>query len=102
MAIYFEVITCLQKRIRVTESHWILITQRKHPEILGLEGVVQSTLINADMIRVSQEDAGVFLYYHRYKKYYLCVVCRHLNEEGFIITCYLTDKLKEGHEIWRK
>ncbi len=22
--------------------------------------------------------------------------------EGFIITCYLTDRLKEGHEIWRK
>jgi len=102
ISIYFDVISSLGKRIRITQAHWKLLTQRKHLEIEGLEQDVQLTLIEAEVVRVSQEDDDVFLYYRRYKKYYLCVVCRHLNGEGFIITSYLTDRVKEGHEIWRK
>src|SRR3989338_181106 len=95
MTVYFEVISCLGKRVRVTEDHWELITRRKHPEIAGLEQEVQLTLIEAEVVRMSQEDESVFLYYRRFKKYHLCVVCRHLNGDGFIITSYLTDRLKE-------
>ena len=102
MEIYFEVIGCLGKRIRVTQPHWELITKRKHPEIKGLEQEVQFTLLRADVVRVSQEDPDVFLYYTRVGKYLLCVVCRHHNADGFIITCYLTDKVKEGRQIWQK
>ncbi|MBI3292631.1 MAG: DUF4258 domain-containing protein [Elusimicrobia bacterium] len=102
MGAYFEALSCLGKRIRITEDHWQLITQRKHPEIDDLEQDVQLTLIEAEIVRISQEDENVFLYYRRFKKYHLCVVCRHLDGEGFIITCYLTDRLKEGHEVWRK
>ena len=102
MSIFFEVISCLGKRIRITEDHWKLITERKHPEIEDFQQDVQLTLIEAEVVRVSQEDRDVFLYYRRCKKYHLCVVCRHLNGEGFIITSYLTDRVKEGHEVWRK
>jgi hypothetical protein len=102
MSIFFEVISCLGKRIRITEDHWNLITEWKHPEINGLQQDVQLALIEAEIVRVSQEDKDVFLYYRQYKKYHLCVVCRHLNGDGFIITSYLTDRVKEGQEIWRK
>ena len=35
-------------------------------------------------------------------KNYLCVVVRHENGQGFIITIYITNKIKEGTQIWQK
>lgn len=102
MIVYFEVISCLGKRIRISHKHWDLIIQRKHLEVAGREHEVQMALCEAESVRTSQADDSVFLYYKRFGRYYLCVVCRHLNGEGFIITSYLTDRLKEGQEIWRR
>jgi hypothetical protein len=34
------------------------------------------------------------------RKYHLCVVVKRLNGDGFVITCYLTDAIKEGDPIW--
>ncbi|MEK6691737.1 MAG: hypothetical protein AABY78_10705 [Nitrospirota bacterium] len=50
--------------------------------------------------RLSKEDKKVYLYYAPYSSYFLCVVCRHLNGDGFIITAYLTDKIKKGVTIY--
>lgn len=100
--IFFEVISALGKRIRVTNSHWNLITRRKHLEIAGLQLDVQETLIKPVTVRVSQDDETVYLYYRKVGNHYLCVVSKHFNGEGFIITCYLTDKLKEGIQVWPK
>jgi hypothetical protein len=47
-----------------------------------------------------KEDDRVFLYYARRGKYVLCVVCRHLNGDGFIITAYLTDRIKKGVTVY--
>ena len=102
METYFEVLSCLGKRIRITKSHWIEVTQRKHLELDGRVREVQDTLIDADFVRISREDNSVFLYYKQLGKYHVCVICRHLDGEGFIITSYLTDRAKEGREIWRK
>ena len=102
MDVYFTVISCLGKHIRISHRHWDLIIRRKHLEISGREKEVQATLQDAQSVRISQADESVFLYYRRSGRYYLCVVCRHLNGDGFIITSYLTDRFKEGHEVWRK
>jgi hypothetical protein len=99
---YFEVGSSLGKRIRISQAHWDLIVGRKHLEIAGREKEVQAALHDAECVRVSQADKEVFLYYRRSGPYFLCVVCRHTNGEGFVITIYLTDRLKEGHEVWRK
>src|SRR5690348_1958884 len=82
MDLLFEVRGCLQRKIRVTQSHWDLISQRKHPEVAELEHFVQFALVDADCIRVSQEAPDVFLYYKWYRRHYLCVVCKHLNGHG--------------------
>lgn len=74
----------------------------KHPEIEGKESEVQQCLSNPCEIRKSSEDKDVYLYYRPYGKYFLCVVARHFNGNGFIITAYITDKLKEGERIWKK
>ena len=53
-------------------------------------------------IRRSSEDKDVYLYYSPYDKYFICVIARHLNGEGFIITAYITDKIKEGEKVWKR
>lgn len=55
-----------------------------------------------DEIRVSKSDAKVFLYYKRSGGNYLCVIAKHQNGKGFIITVYITNKIKEGKTIWKK
>lgn len=100
--IYFEAVSLLGKKIRTTSSHWDLIAKIKHPEIHGKENEVKVCLKEPVEIRKSSEDQNVLLFYKEDGKYFLCVVVRHLNGEGFIITAYITDKIKEGELIWRK
>ncbi len=84
MDIHFEVKTQSGKIIRTTQSHWELISKLKHPEIEGKEAEVKQCLSNPIEIRKNSEDNDVYLYYHPYGKYFICVVARHLNGEGFI------------------
>ena len=100
--IYFEVISSFNKKIRTTRSHWELITKIKHPEIEGKEAEVKECLRNPVEVRKSSEDSEVLLHYKKEGSYFLCVVVRHLNGEGFIITAYITDKIKEGEIVWKK
>jgi len=102
METYFEVKAQSGKSIRTTRSHWELISKTKHPEIEGKEAEVKECLSNPVEIRKSSEDSDVYLYYLPYMTYYICVVARHLNGEGFIITAYITDKIKEGESVWKK
>ena len=81
---------------------WSFIISLKHLEMEGKEEDVKKTLRDPDFIRVSQDDPNVVLYYRRYRKHFICVVARHLNGERFLITTYITDKVKEGEEIWRR
>ncbi len=98
MSYYIEMVSKLGRRIRVTKRYWDYIVA-KHESVEFLEEEVKGTLINPETVRVSKEDPDVYLYYSRYGKYYLCVVCKHLNGEGFIITAYLADKIKRGREV---
>ncbi len=97
-----EVKAASGKVIRTTKSHWDLISKLKHPEIEGKETEVKNCLTNPVEIRKSSEDPEVYLYYSPYVQYYICVVARYLNGDGFIITAYITDKIKEGEIVWKK
>ena len=99
MPVYIEVFSKLGKIIRLTKRHWDYIVS-KHDSIIGLEDQVKETLRNPVYVRLSKEDEKVYLYYAPYGIYFLCVVCRHLNGEGFIITGYLTDKIKKGVTVY--
>jgi len=65
-----------------------------------LENEIKETLINPVEIKKSSSDENVFLYYSNYMTNYLCIVARHLNEDGFIVTMYITGKIKKGETIW--
>jgi hypothetical protein len=102
MDVIFSIECKSGKSIRTTRSHWELITRIKHPEVEGMEETVKECLSNPVEMRRSSEDRHVYLYYLPAGKYFLCVVARHLNGDGFIITAYLTDKIKEGETVWKK
>lgn len=68
----------------------------------GREKEVQEALIYPIEIRKSKVDQDVYMYYKNVKDHFLCVVVRHLNGDGYIITAYITDKIKEGELVWKK
>ncbi|HIH21003.1 TPA: DUF4258 domain-containing protein [Candidatus Micrarchaeota archaeon] len=98
----FEVTSKDGKKVRVTEAYWNFIITLKHPTMTGKENLAMKTLADPDEIRQSSRDKSVFLYYKKQDAYWACVVCKHLNGEGFIITTYITDRIKEGNRVWKK
>jgi hypothetical protein len=67
----------------------------------GKEELVREILSDPAEIRMSRIDRDVFLYYKRFDKLY-CAVVRQQGNEGFLITAYPADKVKEGEVIWTK
>ena len=48
----------------------------------------------------SKIDNNVLLFYKRINSYWLCAVVKSLDMDGYMITAYTTDKIKEGVQIW--
>lgn len=71
----------------------------------SMETAIQEALSNPEVVRVSNTDDAVHLYY-RYREStivgdkWLCVVVKYLDNDAFVITAYLTDKLKQGEQLW--
>jgi hypothetical protein len=102
MKILFEIQTSNGIKIRTTSSYWKKIISFKHPVIANKQNEVKETLKNPEQIRKSKQDSKVLLYYKCFEPYHVCVVVKVLNEDGFIITTYLTENIKEGEIIWPK
>lgn len=102
MAIYFEAKSKLGIQIIFTEDYWRKIIEIKHPLMTGREAEVRQTLIGPDEIRRSKVDPSVHLYYRKTLKNYLCVVAKQQGSKGFIITTYVTNKTKEGEQVWTR
>lgn len=95
----FEVATPAGFRVRTTQPHWDLL-EHKHPEIRGWLEQAQSCLATPQQVRRSRQDPNVYLFYVPSGSYHLCVVAKRLDGDGFIVTCYLTDAIKEGMVAW--
>jgi hypothetical protein len=99
----FEVLTPLGFRVRVTRAYWELIITIKHPIMAGREADVKETLEQPEEVRLSRNDTTVHLFYRTERAgRWVCAVSKRLNEEGFLITAYPTDAVKEGVRIWPK
>ncbi|WP_254568033.1 hypothetical protein [Oscillatoria sp. HE19RPO] len=98
----FEVLTPLQFTVRTSEEYWEKLLV-KHPDIADLEAEIQQALTAPDEIRRSSHDPNVLLFYLILKqKRWVVAVVRRLNGDGFLITAYQTDAIKEGETLWRK
>ena len=101
--VLFEVQTPLGFLVRVTRSYWQLIVTVKHPVMAGRQLEVQATRTKPDEVRQSRRDPAVYLFYKSERvKRWVCAVAKRLNGEGFLITTYRTDVIKEGVRVWPK
>ena len=101
--VIFEVRTPLGVSVRTTSDYWKIITTIKHPVMVKYRKEVKSALSDPDEIRRSKQDPRVHLYYKNIGKVSVCVVSDHIDsKEGYIITAYLTDRIKEGEQIYVK
>jgi hypothetical protein len=99
----FEVLTPLGFRVRVTRAYWEVIITVKHPVMAGREDAVKDTLQNPGEIRQSKSDFAVYLFYKPERiGRWACAVARRLDGDGFLITAYPTDAIKEGELVWPK
>jgi len=97
----FDVMTPLDFRVHVTRSYWDVIVTMKHPAMAGREQDVEQTLRNPVEIRVSRIDPSVHLFYRVDRPgRWVCAVAKRADQEGFLITTYPTDAIKEGKSIW--
>ncbi|MFH1890212.1 MAG: DUF4258 domain-containing protein [Candidatus Kuenenbacteria bacterium] len=98
-----EVKCILGKQIRTTQNYWQYISQVKHADLAGQLEKVFITLKQAEEVWQDEQAPDIFLYYYKINQHWICVVARHLNGDGFIVTTYLTHKSKrKGKKIWSK
>jgi len=99
----FEVVTPLGFQVRTTSTFWELIVRVKHPVMRGRERDVEEALRYPDQIRRSRVDPDVYLFYRPERPdRWICVVVKRLDGEGFVITAYPTDTIKEGQRVWTR
>ncbi len=97
----FEVLTPLDFHVCVTRAYWELIVTIKHPIMAERESDVKETLAHPEEIRLSRSDPNVYLFYRAERiRRWVCAVSKRLGQEGFLITAYPTDAIKEGVRIW--
>jgi len=92
------------RQIRLTEERLQHILD--HPEMVDMRSQLEIVLQTPEVVRQSRSDSKVYLYYRFYEQTivgakWLCVVIKDNSNDAFVITAYLTDKLKQGLEIWR-
>ena len=66
------------------------------------EKIVKEILENPDKVCKSNLDNTVYLYYRKIERLYCAVVKNLTSKEGFLITAYPTEKIKEGEIIWTR
>ena len=95
----FEVTTPLGFSVRTTGGYWALI-ESKHPKLRGCAREVAQIIAAPDQICQSRLDTTVYLFYGAHERRLLCAVVKCLDGEGFLVTAYPCDKIKEGEPIW--
>jgi len=89
-------------RIRLTDERWVHIVE-SHNELAGLVFSVLDTVANPDFI--VRGTRGEKLAVHKLNRKYLVVVYKEREEDGFIITAFLTSKIKQIRKrgvIWNR
>ena len=91
--------------IRLTDERLAHILE--HPEMKGMEHAIEETLGHPEQVIQSFSDPQARLYYRFYVGIrvgdkYLCVVVKKNDTDAFLLTAYLTDKIKRGVRLWPK
>jgi hypothetical protein len=89
--------------IRLTDERRSHILE--HPEMREMELAIEETLLHPERVVQSLSDPDVRLYYRFYFRTvvggkFLCVVVKIGEAGAFVLTAYLTDRIKEGERLW--
>lgn len=99
-----EFIDIFRNIIKLTDKQWNHII-KEHPEINPYKNRLSKVLSNPDLIKRSKRNKDTFLYYRFYKDIYkgkyLLAIAR-TKDNPMLLTCYVTDRVKEGDIIWKK
>jgi hypothetical protein len=95
----FEVMTPLGCTVRTTVEYWSLI-ETKHPKLRGGVAEIVHVLTSPEQICQSRQDTAVYLFYRTDQSRLLCAVVKRLDGEGFLMTAYPCDRIKEGERVW--
>jgi hypothetical protein len=76
-----------------------------HPEMSGLEQALAETLLSPERVVESLSDPTAALHYRFFLgtqvgDKWLCVVVKYTALDAFVLTAYLTDKIKKGIQLW--
>ncbi len=85
--------------IRLTDERWKHIKAR-HPEVQEQNEIFE-VLSSPDLIQIG--DFGGLMAIRKLNHLYFVVVYREISsEDGFVITAYLTERLKERTILWSR
>jgi len=75
--------------------------------MVGLREAVAETLCQPEAVIESPSDPLARLYYRFYHRTmvggkYVCVLVKILAGDAFVVTAYLTDRMKRGASVWPK
>ena len=91
------------RSIRLTNERLAHILE--HPEMASLEQAIEETLTNPERVLESFSDPDARLYYRFYVgtrvgNKHLCVIVKLAGGDAFVVTAYLTDRVKRGVQVW--
>ena len=94
---------CFRRIIRLTDERLAHILE--HLEVQGMENELERVLQQPVVVRRSHSDKTVWLFYRFYAQTpvggkWLCVLVKLVEDDAFVVTAYLTDKLKAGEDLW--
>ena len=96
MEIIFEITDKNEKKVHLSKERYKHIL--RHPDMHDQLENIKITLQNPATIRYNEEDESVVYFYREFKdreplERYLLVSVKYLNNEGFIITSFFTNKI---------
>lgn len=99
----FAVKTPLGFTVRVTQRYWATILT-KHPDLGDRIVDIQAALRDPQEVRRSRRDPAVLLFYRvdDLPRRWVVAVAKREGEDGFLVTAYRTDAIKEGARLWPK
>ncbi len=71
----------------------------------SVQSGIEETLLSPECVVQSFSDPQARLYYRYYFRTmvggkFMCVVVKTLDDDAFVLTAYLTDRVKEGVLLW--
>lgn len=93
-----------KRKIRLTDERWNYIIH-KRPIMKELRTEFEDTIKGPELVKSSVYDSEVVLYYRYFKELFngkYIVAAVKIDDDNFVVTGYVTDRIKKGDVIWKK